>query len=201
MGDEASGGSERLPSNLAGEFQGEASDSDDSHTPSQSVADRPSVQVPPVQVQLASMADRDRRSRGERGPSNVPALRNSQQQQRRHDDVGVPEVRNRHPGRDRNPPSAGRHARVAPSSSANQRPPAAAAAAAEPELRDDDTDEVRLVGFVASGDVQVMQFEDLPRLQNNFVQPEQLAASSSALNWQVCFLVFNILHNFSRQSS
>ena len=189
MGDEASGGSERLPSNLAGEVQGEGgSDSDDSsHTPAQSVAERPSVQ-------RASMADRDRRSRVERGPSNIPTSqsRNSlqQQQQRRHDDPAgnnVPEARNRH--RDRTAPSTGRQSRPAPSSSANQRPPAAAAAAAEPEAMDDDTDEARYC--LTPGDVKVVLTEDLtllPILQTDFAQLEQRAASP-ALNWQVCFSV------------
>jgi len=189
MGDEASGGSERLPLNLTGEFAGEGvvdSVDNTSHTPAQPQphnSDRPVVQVPVQLVHLPSMADRDRLRRVERACSNIPTSqsRNSSQH-RRHDDQSsgsngsVPEARNRH--RDRNTPNAGRH-RPTASSSANQRP------AAESEMMEDDTDDAR---YVSADDVTVAVTSDislLPILQTDFVQGVQ-SPVSSALNWQVC---------------
>ena len=185
MGDEACGGSDRLPSSLTDDFAGEGVDSDDStsHTPSQSQPhDRLSAQVPAQLVHIPAMADR--RNRVERACSNIPTSqsRNSSQHNRRHDDQsgsngGVPEARNRH--RDRNAPNAGRQ-RVVPSSSANQRPAAGAL------VLEDDADDAR---YVSADDVTVTVTVTnetlLPILQDDFVQDVQ-SPVSSALNWQVC---------------
>jgi len=183
MEDEASGGGDRLPSNLTGEFSGAGVGADDStsHTPSQSQADRPNVQVPSHVLCLPAMADRERRSRVERACSNIPTAqsRNSSQQHRRHDDQaggngGVPEARNRH--RDRNPPTTGRQRSMA-SSSAHQR------AAAEAEVMEDDSDD-----DVKAGDLTVELTCDLtllPILETDFVQGLQSSVPSTH-NWQVC---------------
>jgi len=186
MGDEACGGSDRLPTNLTVEFAGEGVDSDynTSHTPSQPQPhnpDRLNAEVPVQLVHTPAMADR--RNRVERACSNIPTSqsRNSSQHHRRHDDQsgsngGVPEARNRH--RDRNAPNTGRH-RALPNSSANQRP------AAEAEVMEDDTDDAR---YVSADDVTVTVTSDLtllPILQTDFVQ-DGLSPASSALNWQVC---------------
>jgi len=186
MGDEASGGSDRLPSNLTGDFAGAGVDSDDfsSHTPAQPPQPHnPDRQVPSQLVHLPAMAERDRRSRVERACSNIPTSqsRNTTQQHRRHDDQaggngGVPEARNRH--RDRNTPNTSRH-RPSSNSSVNQRP------AAESEAMEDDSDDIR---YVSADDVTVTVTSDLtllPILQTDFVQGVQ-SPVSSALNWQVC---------------
>jgi len=183
MGDEASGGSDRLPSNLSG--AGVDSDDNTSHIPAQSQAhngaDTPSVQVPVHLVHLPAMADRDRRSRVERACSNIPTgqSRNASQQHRRsHDDQaggngGVAEARNRH--RDRNTPNTGRN-RPPASSSANQR------AAAEAEEMEDDTDDVRSDGVTVALTTDLTL---LPILQTDFVQAAQSSVPSPH-NWQVC---------------
>jgi len=176
MEDEASGGSDRLPSNLTGECAGADSDNNTSHAPAQ-------PQVPVHLVPLPTMADRDRDRRGrvERACSNIPATQ-SRNSSRRHDDQaagngGVPEARNRH--RDRNPAGAGRH-RPTTSGSANQR------AAAEPEVMEDDSDDARCD---MGDDVTIAVTSDLnllPILQTDFMQGAQ-SSVPLAHNWQVCY--------------
>jgi len=194
MGDEASGGSDRLPSNLTGGCAGAAVTSDDttSHTPAQQQpqnSDRPCSQASVHLLHVHTMADRDRRSRVERACSNIPSAqsRSSTQQHRRNDDQagsngGVPEARNRH--RDRNIPNSGRH-RPAAGGSANHR------AAAELELMDDDTDDAR---DVSTDNVNVAVNSDLtllPILHADFVQVLP-SSVSSADNWQASWYICGV---------
>jgi len=189
MGDEASGGSDRLLPSLTDSCAGATVDSDDatSHTPSQPHnSDGPCTQASAHLVHVHAMADRDRRSRVERACSNISAAqsRSNTQQYRRNDDQagssgGVPEARNRH--RDRNMPNSGRH-RPTSSSSVNQR------ASAELELVEDDTDDAR---HISNDNVDVPVNSDLtllPILQADFVQVMPSSVSSTD-NWQVCYYI------------
>jgi len=179
MGDEASGGSDRLPPRLTGSCAGAAANSDEntSHAAAQPQnCSQPSVHS----VQMNAMADRDRRSRVERSCSNIPGAqsRSSTQQHRRNgndDQAGssgaVLEARNRH--RDRNIPNSGRH-RLTAGGSANHR------TSAEVEIMEDDADTDNCVDVVVNSDLTL-----LPILHADFVQVLP-SSVSSADNWQAC---------------
>jgi len=177
MEDEASGGSDRLPSNSTGECECAGVDPVSDDSANNTLAARPqphNAQVLPLHFRLPAMADRDRRNRVERACSNIPAAQ-SRSQHRRHDEqAGSSEARNRH--RDRNNPASGRRRAAA---SSTQRP------AAESEPTEDDSDDAR---YVEADEVMAPVTNEitlLPILQADFVQELQ-SCVSSAHNWQVC---------------